>query len=433
MSSSVNRWFPRNQRLTVLLISCVKKRGVGMLNIFKRKKGKKKADEGQVDEQQTEQVIEANSSGNEEEERGEEESLSPPEPMTESVEEPAESELEESPTENDEQEVVASSEAVQVERQVEKPAKRGFFARLKSGLSRTRSQLGEGLSRAVLGKKEIDDDLFEEIETQLLMADIGIETTQKVMAELTAKLKRKQLADGDAVMAELRVLLEQVLIPVSQNLNIERRDGKPFVILAVGINGAGKTTTIGKLAKQFQQQGKKVMLAAGDTFRAAAVEQLQVWGERNQISVVAQHTGADSASVIFDAVKSAEAKGIDVLIADTAGRLHTQSNLMDELRKVKRVMQKLDETAPHEVMLVLDASIGQNALTQAEEFNQAVGLTGITMTKLDGTAKGGILFAIANRLGIPFRYIGIGEGIDDLRPFDAQQFVAALFENHDNI
>ena len=236
----------------------------------------------------------------------------------------------------------------------------------------------------------------------------------------------------NAVYEALKIHLQNYLGQKSATINFETTDDSPFVILMVGVNGAGKTTTIGKLAKQFQQQGKKVMLAAGDTFRAAAVEQLQVWGERNDIPVIAQHTGADSASVIFDALQAAKARKIDVLIADTAGRLHTQSNLMEELKKVKRVLQKLDPEAPHETMLVLDASIGQNALVQARQFHEAVGLTGITMTKLDGTAKGGILFAIANELGIPFRYIGVGEGIEDLRPFDAAQFVGAIF-NDDHI
>lgn len=308
-------------------------------------------------------------------------------------------------------------------------AKQGIFSRFKRGLTKTRQQFGEGIGRLLLGKKTIDAALMEELETLLLAADLGIETTQAVLQQLSEGMARKQLADGDAVFQALQDRLESILLAAAKPLELTTADNSPFVILTVGVNGAGKTTSIGKLAKQLQQEGKKVMLAAGDTFRAAAVEQLQVWGERNQIPVIAQHTGADSASVIFDALQAAKARGIDVLIADTAGRLHTQGNLMEELKKVKRVMKKLDPDAPHETILVLDASIGQNALNQARQFHQSVGLTGIIMTKLDGTAKGGILFAIANELGIPFRYLGIGEGIDDLRPFDAKQFVRAIFND----
>lgn len=333
--------------------------------------------------------------------------------------------------------VEVSSEAIEVAQQEEpklpeitnESPKDGFFSRFKRGLTKTRQQFGEGISRLLLGKKEIDATILEELETVLLGADLGIETSQAVLKQLIDGLARKQLTDGDTVFQVLQNRLEDILTVCEQPLTIETTDKSPFVILTVGVNGAGKTTSIGKLAKQFQQQGKKVMLAAGDTFRAAAVEQLQVWGERNQIPVIAQHTGADSASVIYDALQAAKARGIDVLIADTAGRLHTQGNLMEELKKVKRVMQKLDPNAPHEVMLVLDASIGQNALNQARQFNEAVGLTGIMMTKLDGTAKGGILFAIANELRIPFRYLGMGEGIDDLRPFNASQFVRAIFND----
>ncbi|PWY54679.1 signal recognition particle-docking protein FtsY [Legionella qingyii] len=319
---------------------------------------------------------------------------------------------------------------IEVTEQEQEPIKEGIFARFRKGLSKTRHQLGDGLGRLLLGKKEISQDLLDELETLLVSADLGVETTQAVLNQLTDSLARKQLSDGNAVYDALKSHLQSILSQNNQPLTIETADHSPFVILMVGVNGAGKTTTIGKLAKQFQQQGKKVMLAAGDTFRAAAVEQLHVWGERNDIPVIAQHTGADSASVIFDALQAAKARKIDVLIADTAGRLHTQGNLMDELKKVKRVLQKLCPEAPHETMLILDASIGQNALVQARQFNEAIGLTGITMTKLDGTAKGGILFAIANELGIPFRYIGIGEGIEDLRPFDAAQFVGALFNDH---
>lgn len=309
--------------------------------------------------------------------------------------------------------------------------KESIFTRFRKSLSKTRHQLGDGIGRLLLGKKEISQELLDELETILITADLGIDTTQSVLKQITDGLERKQLSDGNAVYEALKVHLQSILANKNNVLTLQTEDNSPFVILMVGVNGAGKTTTIGKLAKQFQQQGKKVMLAAGDTFRAAAVEQLQVWGERNGIPVIAQHTGADSASVVFDALQAAKARGIDVLIADTAGRLHTQSNLMDELKKVKRVLQKLCPAAPHETMLILDASIGQNALVQARQFHEAVAVTGITMTKLDGTAKGGILFAIANELGIPFRFIGIGEGIEDLRPFDAEQFVGALF--HDQI
>ncbi|MRX27855.1 signal recognition particle-docking protein FtsY [Kangiella sp. HZ709] len=306
----------------------------------------------------------------------------------------------------------------------EKPKKESFFSRLKSGLSKTRSQLTSGLADLVLGSKQIDDDLFEEIETQLLMADVGVAATRKIIDDLTDKAGRKELKDSAALMERLRELLSEIVTPCSNALQINK---KPFVILMVGVNGVGKTTTIGKLAKKFQNEGKSVMLAAGDTFRAAAVEQLQVWGERNNVHVTAQHTGADSASVVFDALQAAQARNIDVLIADTAGRLHTKSNLMDELEKVVRVMQKLDPEAPHETMLVVDAGTGQNALNQAEHFHKAVGLSGISITKLDGTAKGGVVFALADKLSIPIRFIGVGEGIDDLRPFDSQDFIEALF------
>jgi fused signal recognition particle receptor len=283
----------------------------------------------------------------------------------------------------------------------------------------------------VLGKKKVDDDLLEDLETRLLMADVGIEATQEIMDDLTSRVSRKQLDDVDSLMQALQQKMSDMLAPATQPLTI-KPENSPTVILMVGINGAGKTTTIGKLAKKFQAAGKSVMLAAGDTFRAAAVEQLQTWGERNDVPVIAQGTGADTASVIYDAIESAKARNIDILLADTAGRLHTQSNLMDELKKVKRVIQKLDETAPHEIMLIVDASIGQNALVQAKEFNQALGLTGITITKLDGTAKGGILFAIAKQLDVAIRYIGVGEGIDDLQVFDADKFTQALLEQDNN-
>ncbi|KRP63219.1 signal recognition particle-docking protein FtsY [Pseudomonas trivialis] len=303
--------------------------------------------------------------------------------------------------------------------------KTGFFARLKQGLSKTSASIGEGMASLFLGRKTIDDELLEDIETRLLTADVGVEATAVIIQSLTQKVARKQLTDADALYKSLQAELAAMLKPVEAPLVIT--PNKPFVILVVGVNGAGKTTTIGKLAKKLQLEGKKVMLAAGDTFRAAAVEQLQVWGERNKIPVIAQHTGADSASVIFDAVQAAKARNIDVLIADTAGRLHTKDNLMEELKKVRRVIGKLDADAPHEVLLVLDAGTGQNAISQAKQFNQTVQLTGLALTKLDGTAKGGVIFALAKQFGLPIRYIGVGEGIDDLRTFEAEPFVQALF------
>ena len=304
--------------------------------------------------------------------------------------------------------------------------KAGFFARLKQGLSKTSASIGEGMASLFLGRKAIDDELLDDLETRLLTADVGVEATSVIIQRLTQKVARKELADSDALYKSLQAELAAMLKPVEQPLKITSQN-KPFVILVVGVNGAGKTTTIGKLAKKLQLEGKKVMLAAGDTFRAAAVEQLQVWGERNKIPVIAQHTGADSASVIFDAVQAAKARGIDVLIADTAGRLHTKDNLMEELKKVRRVIGKLDADAPHEVLLVLDAGTGQNAINQAKQFNQTVELTGLALTKLDGTAKGGVIFALAKQFGLPIRYIGVGEGIDDLRTFEAEPFVQALF------
>ncbi len=305
--------------------------------------------------------------------------------------------------------------------------RQGFFARLKSGLSRSRTHLADGLGDLLLGKKQIDDELLEDLENLLLTADVGVDATARIIRELTESVKRKELSDPQRLSETLREKLAGILSRLDTRI-VEAEPGKPQVILMVGINGAGKTTTIGKLAKRLQSEGNSVMLAAGDTFRAAAVEQLITWGERNKIPVIAQHTGADSASVIYDALEAATARGIDVLIADTAGRLHTKSNLMEELAKIARVMKKIDAKAPHEVMLVVDAGTGQNALNQAEQFNQAIPLTGITLTKLDGTAKGGIVFAIAEKLGIPIRFIGIGESIDDLRPFDARDFVEALFD-----
>jgi len=309
----------------------------------------------------------------------------------------------------------------------EKPS---FFARLKQGLSKTSASLGEGMASLFLGKKVIDDDLLDDLETRLLTADVGVEATTTIIGNLTKRVARKELADSGALYKALQEELVTLLTPVEQPLVIDTAK-QPYVILVVGVNGVGKTTTIGKLAKKLQLEGKKVMLAAGDTFRAAAVEQLQVWGERNNIAVIAQHTGADSASVIFDAVQAAKSRGIDVLIADTAGRLHTKDNLMEELKKVRRVIGKLDDTAPHEVLLVLDAGTGQNAINQAKQFNQTVNLTGLALTKLDGTAKGGVIFALAKQFGLPIRYIGVGEGIDDLRPFQAQAFVQALFEERE--
>ncbi|MDC9719679.1 MAG: signal recognition particle-docking protein FtsY [Gammaproteobacteria bacterium] len=305
----------------------------------------------------------------------------------------------------------------------------GFFARIKSGLSRTRGNLGDGLANLFLGAKHIDDDLFEELETQLLIADVGIEATAEILKKLSDRVVRKDLQDPQVLYKALKEELALLLQNSQAPLEIPQQDA-PFVILMVGINGAGKTTTIGKLSKRFQSQGKSVLLAAGDTFRAAAVEQLQEWGHRNNVPVVAQHTGADCASVIFDAVQSAQAKGIDVVIADTAGRLQNKAHLMDELSKVVRVMQKLDANAPHEVMLVLDAGTGQNALSQASLFGEAVGVTGITLTKLDGTAKGGVIFAMAKQLNLPIRFIGVGEQADDLRPFEANEFIDALFSEN---
>ncbi len=311
---------------------------------------------------------------------------------------------------------------------VDQSEKPGFFSRLKSGLRKTRDKLGGGIATLVLGRKQIDDELLEELETQLILADVGMDTTQKIMNNLTQQVARKELADPHALIMALKKLLADLLVAVDTPLEIDEAK-KPYVILMVGVNGVGKTTTIGKLAKRFQKQGKSVMLAAGDTFRAAAVEQLQVWGDRNDIPVIAQHTGADSASVLFDALESAKARGVDVLIADTAGRLHTKSNLMEELIKVKRVMQKLEASAPNETLLVLDAGTGQNAINQVEHFNKAVKLSGLVLTKLDGTAKGGVLFALADKFKIPIRYIGVGEAIDDLRTFQANDFIEALFDN----
>jgi len=307
--------------------------------------------------------------------------------------------------------------------------KTSFFNRLRRGLGRTSDNLVQGMGTLFLGRKEIDIDLIEELESRLLLADVGIDATRDIIEHLTQRVSRKELTHADALQAALQEELLALLKPCEQPLQVAGK--KPYVILMVGVNGVGKTTTIGKLARRYQAEGHSVMLAAGDTFRAAAVEQLQVWGDRNNVPVVAQHTGADSASVVFDALQAAQARDVDVLIADTAGRLHNKDNLMEELKKVVRVMAKLDPTAPHEVMLVLDAGTGQNALAQAAHFQQWVGVSGISLTKLDGTAKGGVIFAIAKKLGLPIRYIGIGEAVEDLRPFQAEQFIEALFAGDD--
>ena len=331
----------------------------------------------------------------------------------------------------EEAEARAKAEAdAQTQVQDKPKEKKSLFARLRESLSRTKENLGSGIVSLFKGKA-IDDELYEDLETQLLVADVGMDTTQKIINHLTDSASRKDLKDAEALLEILKQRMSGMLSEVNQPLSdvMQAHDASegPFVILMVGVNGVGKTTTIGKLAKQFQQQGKKVMLAAGDTFRAAAVEQLQVWGERNDIPVIAQHTGADSASVLYDALEAAKSRGTDILIADTAGRLQNKNNLMEELKKVVRVMKKINPNAPHEVMLTLDAGTGQNAVSQAKLFNEAVGLTGITLTKLDGTAKGGVIFSIADKFKIPIRYIGVGESIDDLRQFDGQEFIDALF------
>ncbi|EOU2464644.1 signal recognition particle-docking protein FtsY [Vibrio navarrensis] len=359
-----------------------------------------------------------------------EESLSdsqPAECVAESAESP-ESTLE---TPQEESEALSSADPEPVVERVqeqEKPSE-SFFARLKRSLSRTKANIGAGFFGLFKGKK-IDDELFEELEEQLLIADVGMDTTLKIIENLTEKASRSDLRDGEALYGLLKEEMAEILAKVEQPLHIDSSK-TPYVILMVGVNGVGKTTTIGKLAKQFQSQGKKVMLAAGDTFRAAAVEQLQVWGERNNVPVIAQHTGADSASVIYDAIEAAKARGVDVVIADTAGRLQNKSNLMEELRKIVRVMKKIDESAPHEIMLTLDAGTGQNAISQAKLFSDVAPITGITLTKLDGTAKGGVIFAIADQFSIPIRYIGVGEGIEDLRPFQTQEFIDALFSREE--
>ncbi|ELV8624576.1 hypothetical protein ATY37_02550 [Vibrio cidicii] len=359
-----------------------------------------------------------------------EESLSDSQPA-ERVAESAESPESTFATPQEESEALSSADPEPVVERVqeqEKPSE-SFFARLKRSLSRTKANIGAGFFGLFKGKK-IDDELFEELEEQLLIADVGMETTLKIIENLTEKASRSDLRDGEALYGLLKEEMAEILAKVEQPLHIDSSK-TPYVILMVGVNGVGKTTTIGKLAKQFQSQGKKVMLAAGDTFRAAAVEQLQVWGERNNVPVIAQHTGADSASVIYDAIEAAKARGVDVVIADTAGRLQNKSNLMEELRKIVRVMKKIDESAPHEIMLTLDAGTGQNAISQAKLFSDVAPITGITLTKLDGTAKGGVIFAIADQFSIPIRYIGVGEGIEDLRPFQTQEFIDALFSREE--
>lgn len=302
---------------------------------------------------------------------------------------------------------------------------RGLLSTLRQKLAKTRDSLASGLADILLGKKRIDGKLREQLEEQLLLADVGIQTTEKIISSLTESLERRQLSDDESLLTLMKQTMIDILSPSMVHLVIDKTR-KPFVILMVGVNGAGKTTTAGKLAQQLKSQGHRVMLAAGDTFRAAAVEQLTAWGDRLDIPVIRQGQGADSASVIFDALQSAQARNIDVLIADTAGRLHTQNNLMQELEKIKRVMGKLDPGAPHETILVLDAGTGQNALSQSTHFNQSIGISGIILTKLDGTAKGGMIFSVAEQLQLPIRYIGVGEAVDDLRPFDSHEFVDAL-------
>ena len=383
----------------------------------------------QVEEAQPEVADEADQPIDKVESEAEEVSTGEPKTPEELVVEPVAAAPQEQVTPEVEPEVEQPPETQAVEESAA-TEKKSFFGRLKASLSRTKANLGSGIVSLFRGKA-IDDDLYEELETQLLVADVGMDTTQKIIDRLVEGAKHSQLKDGDALYELLKQQLRSMLTAVQQPLpeviaNHDKAQG-PFVILMVGVNGVGKTTTIGKLAKQFQQQGKKVMLAAGDTFRAAAVEQLQVWGERNNIPVIAQPTGSDSASVLYDALQSAKAKGTDILIADTAGRLQNKDNLMEELKKVVRVMKKLNPDAPHEVMLTVDAATGQNAISQAKLFREAVGLTGITLTKLDGTAKGGVIFAIADKFGIPIRYIGVGEGIDDLRGFNGDEFIDALF------
>jgi len=384
------------------------------------KKSDKKADENQSTPQNAEAPIDASSA-----------------PVSADVSSPSSNDIQGSAQLENTQQAAVNQQETAVQ-QTDAPAeeildegadKNRFLKRMKSGLSKTRKAMSSGFGTLLLGRREIDDELFEDLEMQLVISDVGVDATRQVIDNLEQKVERQEMADGHALVRSLKQELTNILEPCQSALDVNKAQQGPFVLLVVGVNGVGKTTTIGKMAKYYQQQGKSVMLAAGDTFRAAAVEQLQVWGERNNVPVIAQHTGADSASVIFDAVEAAKARGTDIIIADTAGRLHNKSNLMDELSKVVRVMQKLDATAPHEVMLVLDAATGQNALSQAEHFRKAVGVTGVALTKLDGTAKGGVIFAIAKQLGLPIRFIGVGEQIDDLRPFRSEDFVEALFED----
>lgn len=381
---------------------------MSMFSLFKKKRNEKAPE---AEEKKEDAVVE-------EQEQPEPESEAEPEPVVEPEPE-TKSEAKPEPEHKPEPTEVAPKE---------KGEKKGFWARLTQGLRRTSGSIGSGLIGVFRGKK-IDEDLFEELETQLLMADLGVATTTKIIDNLTKQADRKQLKDAEALYELLQEQLAEILKPVDKRLEIPESDS-PYVILMTGVNGVGKTTTIGKLAKQFKAEGKSVMLAAGDTFRAAAVEQLQVWGERNDIPVIAQHTGADSASVLYDALQAAKARDVDVLIADTAGRLQNKANLMEELKKLVRVMKKLDPEAPHEVMLTLDAGTGQNAISQAKLFTEAVGVSGIVMTKLDGTAKGGVIFAVADQFAIPIRYIGVGESLEDLRPFVAKDFIAALFDRN---
>ncbi|MGJ7458462.1 signal recognition particle-docking protein FtsY [Halomonas sp. MA07-2] len=437
-----------------------------MFGFFKRKKQQQEHEATRDEQERQEEAVEASEEGEGADEtrvRSEPEGVEPAEPpIKEALEKRAEIEAAPAPEperqpEPEPEALAVATEAPELEPEAlavateapvaqpepeparaalqEKPVageKKGWFSRIKAGLGKTRANLTDGLADLFLGKKQIDDDLMEDLETQLLLADVGIEATTEIIDRLTVRVSRKELQDSEALYRALQEELSAMLEPVSQPLVLPPKGTGPFVILVVGVNGAGKTTTIGKLTQRFQREGRSVMLAAGDTFRAAAVEQLKVWGERNKVPVIAQHTGADSASVIFDAVAAAKARGVDVLIADTAGRLHNKSHLMEELKKVHRVMGKVDASAPHEVMLVLDAGTGQNALAQASTFNEAVPITGVTLTKLDGTAKGGIIFALAKQMSTPIRFIGVGESLDDLRPFVAREFVDALFDRDGN-
>lgn len=411
-----------------------------MFGLFKRKTKQDKAqkDTTQQEEAQPDEGASSDAATEEGERQADHASFQAQEqeaPDIETIEPVAEPEPEPAPTPEPEPESAPEPEPAPKPALQEKPKatdkgseKKGWFSRIKAGLGKTRANLTDGIADLFLGKKQIDDELLEDLETQLLMADVGIEATSDIIERLEVRVSRKELKDPEALYHGLQEELAAMLAPVAKPLTLEKEGDGPFVILVVGVNGVGKTTTIGKLTQRFQREGKSVMLAAGDTFRAAAVEQLKVWGERNSVPVIAQHTGADSASVIYDAVAAAKSRGVDVLIADTAGRLHNKGHLMEELKKVHRVMQKLDATAPHEVMLVLDAGTGQNAISQASTFNEAVPVSGITLTKLDGTAKGGIIFALAKQLETPIRFIGVGESLDDLRPFEADDFVGALFD-----